>query len=78
MQSTRFAREIAQEAVMMFGGRGLTTTGMGKHIQAFHQASVRIGRQRVFFPSLTIISQCFDAVLGGAEDVLADLGVRRA
>jgi hypothetical protein len=28
MQSTRFAGEIADDAVNIFGGRGLTKTGM--------------------------------------------------
>ncbi|WWC85396.1 uncharacterized protein L201_000259 [Kwoniella dendrophila CBS 6074] len=60
MQSTRFAGEIADDAVNIFGGRGLTKTGMGKFIEQFQR------------------TQKFDAILGGAEEVLGDLGVRQA
>lgn len=60
MQSTRFAGEIADDAVNIFGGRGLTKTGMGKFVEQFQR------------------TQKFDAILGGAEEVLADLGVRQA
>ena len=60
MQSTNFAGEIASEAVQIFGGRGITKTGMGKHIEMFQR------------------TQKFDAILGGAEEVLGDLGVRQA
>ncbi|ORY33723.1 acyl-CoA dehydrogenase/oxidase [Naematelia encephala] len=60
MQSTRFAGEIADDAVQIFGGRGLTKTGMGKHVEQFQR------------------TQKFDAILGGAEEVLGDLGVRQA
>lgn len=44
----------------IFGGRGLTRSGMGKHIEMFRR------------------TQKFDAILGGAEEVLYDLGVRQA
>lgn len=57
---TRASQEIADEAVQIFGGRGLTQTGMGKVIEMF---------QRTYK---------FDAILGGAEEILADLGVRQA
>ena len=58
MLSTRVAGEIADEAVQIFGGRGLTKTGMGRFIEQFQR------------------TQKFDAILGGAEEVLGDLGVR--
>ncbi|KAF2482215.1 acyl-CoA dehydrogenase [Neohortaea acidophila] len=58
--STRCSQEIADDATNMFGGRGLTATGMGKVIEHF---------QRVYK---------FDAILGGAEEVMNDLGVRQA
>jgi hypothetical protein len=58
--ATRGAHEIADEAVNIFGGRGLTQTGMGKSVEMFHR------------------TYKFDAILGGAEEVLADLGVRQA
>jgi alkylation response protein AidB-like acyl-CoA dehydrogenase len=58
--ATRCAHEIADEAVNIFGGRGLTQTGMGKFVEQFH---------RVYK---------LDAIPGGAEEVLADLGVKQA
>jgi alkylation response protein AidB-like acyl-CoA dehydrogenase len=42
MQCTIAAGEIASDAMMVFGGRALTKTGMGRHIQHFHQTQVRI------------------------------------
>lgn len=60
MFATRSAHEIADEAVQIFGGRGLTQTGMGRNIEMFHR------------------TYKFDAILGGAEEVLGDLGVRQA
>ncbi|KAH9892245.1 acyl-CoA dehydrogenase/oxidase [Xylariomycetidae sp. FL2044] len=57
---TRAAHEIADESVQIWGGRGLTQTGMGRHIEMFNR------------------TYKFDAILGGAEEVLADLGVRQA
>jgi alkylation response protein AidB-like acyl-CoA dehydrogenase len=58
--TTRGAHEIADEAVNIFGGRGLTQTGMGRVVEMFNR------------------TYKFDAILGGAEEVLADLGVRQA
>ncbi|KAJ7593030.1 peroxisomal acyl-CoA-dehydrogenase [Mycena floridula] len=58
--STSCAQDTARDAVQLFGGRGVTKTGMGKHIEHYHRTIA------------------FDALLGGAEDVLADLGVRQA
>ncbi|OIW23484.1 acyl-CoA dehydrogenase NM domain-like protein [Coniochaeta ligniaria NRRL 30616] len=60
MSATRAAHEIADESVQIFGGRGLTQTGMGRVIENFNRGYK------------------FDAILGGAEEVLADLGVRQA
>ena len=60
MSVTRAAHEIADEAVQMWGGRGLTQTGMGKHIEMFNR------------------TYKFDAILGGEEAILGDLGVRQA
>ncbi|KAJ8454072.1 hypothetical protein ONZ51_g13239 [Trametes cubensis] len=57
---TRSAQLTAADAVQIFGGRGITQTGMGKFIEHYHRTVT------------------FDALLGGAEDVLADLGVRQA
>lgn len=60
MSATRAAHEIADESVQIFGGRGLTQTGMGRVIEMFNR------------------TYKFDAILGGAEEVLGDLGVRQA
>ncbi|EJF64623.1 acyl-CoA dehydrogenase [Dichomitus squalens] len=60
MYITRSSQEVARDAVQVFGGRGITKTGMGKLIEHYHRTVP------------------FDAVLGGAEDVLGDLGVRQA
>lgn len=58
--ATRCAHEVADDAVNIFGGRGLTQTGMGRVVEMFHR------------------TYKFDSILGGAEEVLADLGVRQA
>ncbi|KAL6298770.1 acyl-CoA dehydrogenase/oxidase [Sparassis latifolia] len=60
MYSTRCAQETARDAVQIFGGRGVTKTGMGSAIEHYHRTVT------------------FDSLLGGAEDVLGDLGVRQA
>ncbi|KAH6652886.1 acyl-CoA dehydrogenase/oxidase [Truncatella angustata] len=60
MSTTRAAHEVADEAVQIFGGRGLTQSGMGRVIEMFHR------------------TYKFDSILGGAEEVLGDLGVRQA
>jgi len=60
MKSTRVSLFIADEAVQIFGGRGITKTGMGKHVEHF-QRSIK-----------------FSAILGGAEEILGDLGIRMA
>ena len=58
--ATRCAHDIADEAVNIFGGRGLTQSGMGRVVEHFHR------------------TYKFDAILGGTEEILADLGVRQA
>ncbi|KAF8235809.1 peroxisomal acyl-CoA-dehydrogenase [Tricholoma matsutake] len=58
--ATSCGQETARDAVQIFGGRGITKTGMGKYIEHYHRTIT------------------FDALLGGAEDVLSDLGVRQA
>ncbi|PAV16666.1 hypothetical protein PNOK_0828600 [Pyrrhoderma noxium] len=60
MYSTQSAQQTAQDAVQIFGGRGITQSGMGKFIEHYHRTVP------------------FDSLLGGAEDVLGDLGVRQA
>ncbi|KAJ4412765.1 hypothetical protein N0V91_000527 [Didymella pomorum] len=58
--ATRSAHEIADRATNIFGGRGITQSGMGKYIEEFHR------------------TYKFDAILGGTEEILSDLGVRQA
>ncbi|KAF4986696.1 hypothetical protein FDECE_15817 [Fusarium decemcellulare] len=58
--STRMAQKIADEAVQMWGGRGLTESGMGRYISEFHR------------------TYKFDAILGGSEEVLADIAMKQA
>ena len=58
--ATRSAHEVADDATNIFGGRGLTQSGMGKVVEQFHR------------------TYKFDAILGGTEEVLSDLGVRQA
>jgi len=36
---TRTARETAEDATQIFGGRSLTVTGMGKYIENYHRCS---------------------------------------
>ncbi|KAI9729110.1 MAG: hypothetical protein M1828_000195 [Chrysothrix sp. TS-e1954] len=58
--ATRCAHEIADDATNIFGGRGITQSGMGRVVEQFHR------------------TYKFDAILGGTEEVLMDLGVRQA
>ena len=58
--ATRCAHDVADDAVNIFGGRGITQSGMGKVVEQFHR------------------TYKFDAILGGTEEILSDLGVRQA
>ncbi|KAH8099991.1 acyl-CoA dehydrogenase/oxidase [Cristinia sonorae] len=60
MYITSSAQDTARDAVQIFGGRGITKTGMGRFIEHYHRTVP------------------YDSILGGAEDVLGDLGVRQA
>jgi alkylation response protein AidB-like acyl-CoA dehydrogenase len=57
---TRVAHNVSDEACQIFGGRGITKTGMGRFIEGF---------QRTYK---------FAAILGGSEEIMADLGIRQA
>ena len=59
-QTTRTMTMISDNACQIFGGRALTSTGMGKNIENI---------QRTFK---------FASILGGSEEIMADLGVRQA
>jgi hypothetical protein len=58
--ATKSAGEVASEATNIFGGRGITQSGMGRIAENFNRGYK------------------FDAILGGTEEILADLGVRQA
>jgi alkylation response protein AidB-like acyl-CoA dehydrogenase len=60
LRCTRVAHDVSDEACQIFGGRGITKTGMGRVIEGF---------QRTYK---------FGAILGGSEEIMADLGVRQA
>jgi len=57
---TRVANFFADESAQIFGGRGITRTGMGRVVESFNRAAK------------------FSAILGGSEEVMADLGVKQA
>ncbi|KAI7861576.1 acyl-CoA dehydrogenase/oxidase [Spinellus fusiger] len=59
-QCTRVAHHVSDDACQIFGGRGITKTGMGRTVESF---------QRTYK---------FGAILGGSEEIMADLGVRQA
>ncbi|KAJ3269321.1 hypothetical protein HK104_005146 [Borealophlyctis nickersoniae] len=60
LQCTRVAHHVSDEACQIWGGRGITKSGMGRVIEGF---------QRTYK---------FGAILGGSEEIMADLGVRQA
>lgn len=59
VQATRCAYEINDEAMGVFGGRAITTSGMGMKVERFNRTNK------------------FAAILGGAEEVMIDLGVKQ-
>ena len=76
---TRTARETAEDATQIFGGRGITATGMGRIIENVGLCSLSIWESaNPASPIQYHRGSPFDAILGGAEDVLGDLGVRQA
>lgn len=58
--ATRCAGLVADESVQIFGGRGITQTGMGRLIERFNR------------------TYKFGAILGGSEEIMADLGIKMA
>lgn len=59
-QATRVSYLVSDNAVQIFGGRGITRTGMGYKVEHFQRALK------------------FGAILGGSEEILADLGIKQA
>jgi alkylation response protein AidB-like acyl-CoA dehydrogenase len=37
MYSTRSAQQTAEDAVQIFGGRGITKSGMGRFVEHYHR-----------------------------------------
>lgn len=74
---TQTARATAEDATQIFGGRGITMTGMGSKIENVSLISGNLVRVNSFWMQYHRTSP-FDAILGGAEDVLGDMGVRQA
>merc|ERR1711948_210289 len=58
-QATRAGTLVADESVQMFGGRGITRTGMGSNVERFQK------------------TYKYAAILGGSEEVMADLAIRQ-
>ncbi|KAJ7274448.1 acyl-CoA dehydrogenase/oxidase [Mycena haematopus] len=73
MHATRASQATAADAVQIFGGRGITQTGMGRFIEHFHR-TLLIDASVYFLFALNI----FVLKVATAEDVLGDLGVRQA
>mmetsp|Transcript_11000 Transcript_11000/g.19438 ORF Transcript_11000/g.19438 Transcript_11000/m.19438 type:complete len:517 (+) Transcript_11000:53-1603(+) len=60
-QATRSSYEIADHAIQIFGGRGITKDhGMGMYVERFMKTNK------------------FAAILGGSEEIMADLGIKQA
>ena len=78
MYATQTAQETARDAVQIFGGRGITRTGMGRFVEQVSSRSRHFTSSRRLMQTQYHRTITFDSLLGGAEDVLGDLGVRQA
>ena len=78
MYATQTAQETARDAVQIFGGRGITRTGMGRFVEHVSSGSRHFTSNRGLMQTQYHRTITFDSLLGGAEDVLGDLGVRQA
>lgn len=71
---------------LFFTGRALTKTGMGRIVEGATRNQKYVPRPALALalvcsnprPVLLCSSSRFDAILGGAEEILGDLGVRQA
>lgn len=57
--STQCARQTAQDAVQIFGGRGITQSGMGKfieHVRSLSPLKLQCIIAKLFSPSITVPS----------------------
>jgi hypothetical protein len=75
---SKAGRETAEDATQMFGGRGITATGMGKIIENVGLHFFLFINDADGYRAKYHRTSPFDAILAGAEDVLGDLGVRQA
>lgn len=71
LASTRAAHDVSDAAVQIFGGRGITQTGL---FYLFIILFIGMGR---------IVEACqrtykFGSILGGSEEIMAELGIRQA
>lgn len=77
---TRIAHDIADDSVQIWGGRGLTK---GRSSLSSHPSS-RLGSLLISSGGMGGMIEAFargykfDAILGGSEEILAQLGVRQA
>ncbi|KAI3638422.1 hypothetical protein MIR68_003551 [Amoeboaphelidium protococcarum] len=58
--STRSGEFVCDQACQIFGGRAITSTGMGQVVERYRRATK------------------FAAILGGSEEIMADLAIRQA
>jgi alkylation response protein AidB-like acyl-CoA dehydrogenase len=82
-QVTRVAHNIADDACQIFGGRAITKSGMGRSVEAFQrtykvQYLIEIKKNPVFYTNIYFFTLQFGAILGGSEEIMADLGIRQA
>jgi hypothetical protein len=82
MYATRTAQETAKDAVQIFGGRGITRTGMGRFIEHAHRTitfdSLLGGAEGDTFFFADLVDRLLTLFPLNLADVLGDLGVRQA
>jgi len=74
--ATRVLHDIADDAVQIMGGRGISQGGMGKFIEIF-QRTYKVSFSSTDCTCTDCVIQ-FDAILGGSEEILNLLGVKQA
>jgi len=70
LASTRVAHNVSDHAVQIFGGRGITKTGY------YLSFDLIVGMGRIVEALQRTYK--FGAILGGSEEIVADLGIRQA
>src|SRR6266403_3695880 len=78
---TNTGRTTAEDAAQIFGGRSITQTGMGKLVENVRRLHTPFIFRCIILRRDLLIqyhrTSPYDAILGGAEDVMGDLGVRQ-